>query len=83
MTMCVRLQGAKTKKVEDFKYSAQASWNGWRQMTGGTCDKRVSAGMRGKVYKMMMMMMMMESSNVIWFRDSGSEGTAGDRAGGS
>ncbi|XP_051788839.1 uncharacterized protein LOC127529415 [Erpetoichthys calabaricus] len=33
------------------KKRVQAEWNGWRRVTGVICDRRVSARVKGKVYK--------------------------------
>ncbi|KAK4307254.1 hypothetical protein Pmani_020967 [Petrolisthes manimaculis] len=33
------------------KKRVQAGWSGWRKVTGVICDRRVSAKMKGKVYK--------------------------------
>ena len=35
----------------EVKKRVQAGWNGWRRMTGVICDRRVSARVKGKVYK--------------------------------
>ena len=35
----------------EVKRRVQAGWNGWRRVTGVICDRRVSAKMKGKVYK--------------------------------
>ena len=34
-----------------MKKRVQAGWNGWRRMSGVICDRRVSARMKGKVYR--------------------------------
>ena len=34
-----------------MKNRIQAGWNGWRRVTGVLCDRRVTARMKGKVYK--------------------------------
>ena len=35
----------------EVKKRVQAGWNGWRRMSGVICDRRVSARVKGKVYK--------------------------------
>lgn len=35
----------------EVKKRVQAGWSGWRRVTGVICDRRVSARMKGKVYK--------------------------------
>ncbi|XP_061627969.1 uncharacterized protein LOC133477364, partial [Phyllopteryx taeniolatus] len=41
------------KELDDVevKKRVQAGWNGWRKVSGVLCDRRVSARMKGKVYK--------------------------------
>uniref|UniRef100_A0A3B3BTI6 ribonuclease H n=1 Tax=Oryzias melastigma TaxID=30732 RepID=A0A3B3BTI6_ORYME len=36
---------------KEVKRRVQAGWNGWRKVSGVMCDRRVSAQMKGKVYK--------------------------------
>ncbi|KAK3525907.1 hypothetical protein QTP70_010961 [Hemibagrus guttatus] len=48
----VRLQGEEVKKVQEFKYlRVQAGWNGWRKVLGVLCDRKISARIKGKVYR--------------------------------
>ena len=35
---------------KEVKRCMQIGWNGWRKVSGVMCDKRVSAGMKGKVF---------------------------------
>ncbi|KAI5085367.1 hypothetical protein C0J45_23151, partial [Silurus meridionalis] len=37
--------------VGEVKKRVQAGWSGWRRVTGVICDSRVSARMKGKVYR--------------------------------
>ena len=35
-----------------MKRRVQTGWNSWRRVSGMICDRRLSAYMKGKVYKM-------------------------------
>ncbi len=35
----------------EVKKSVQAGWNGWRKTAAVTCDRKVSARTKGKIYK--------------------------------
>ncbi|KAI5106213.1 hypothetical protein C0J45_3910, partial [Silurus meridionalis] len=37
--------------VREVKKRVQAGWSGWRRVTGVICDRRVSARVKGKVYR--------------------------------
>ncbi|KAI5627659.1 hypothetical protein C0J50_8434, partial [Silurus asotus] len=37
--------------VREVKKRVQAGWSGWRRVTGVICDSRVSAKLKGKVYR--------------------------------
>ena len=37
--------------AKEVKKRVQAGWSGWRKVSGVMCDKRVSAKVKGKVYK--------------------------------
>ncbi|KAK3524837.1 hypothetical protein QTP86_007578 [Hemibagrus guttatus] len=59
----VRLQGEEVKKVQgstvqsngecgkEVKKRVQAGWNGWRKASGVLCDRKISARIKGKVYR--------------------------------
>ncbi|KAK3516099.1 hypothetical protein QTP70_005395 [Hemibagrus guttatus] len=62
----VRLQGEEVKKVQEYlgstvqsngecgkevKKRVQAGWNGWRKVSGVLCDQKISARIKGKVYR--------------------------------
>ncbi|KAK3538646.1 hypothetical protein QTP86_010341 [Hemibagrus guttatus] len=63
----VRLQGEEVKKVQfkylgstvqsngecgkEVKKRVQAGWNGWRKVSGVLCDRKISARIKGKVYR--------------------------------
>ncbi|KAK3548065.1 hypothetical protein QTP70_004495 [Hemibagrus guttatus] len=36
---------------KEVKKRVQASWNGWRKVSGVLCDKKISARIKGKVYR--------------------------------
>ena len=37
---------------KEVKSRVQAGWNSWRKVSGVICDRRVSARVKGKVYRM-------------------------------
>ena len=37
----------------EVKKRVQAGWNGWRRVSGVICDRRLQAGVKGKVYSSM------------------------------
>ncbi|KAK3540325.1 hypothetical protein QTP70_029588, partial [Hemibagrus guttatus] len=36
---------------KEVKKRVQAGWNGWRKVSGVLCDRKISAGIKGKVYR--------------------------------
>ena len=62
-----KLQGEKTKRVINFKYLVstdssngrceevrrriQAEWMSWKKVSGVLCDRKLSARVKGKMYK--------------------------------
>ena len=46
----------------------QAGWNRWRKKSSVMCDDRLSAQMKGKVYKTMV-----RPADILYFRDCGTE----------
>ncbi|KAK3568664.1 hypothetical protein QTP86_011458 [Hemibagrus guttatus] len=36
---------------KEVKKRVQAGWNGWRKVSGILCDRKISAGIKGKVYR--------------------------------
>ncbi|KAK3507270.1 hypothetical protein QTP70_013530 [Hemibagrus guttatus] len=36
---------------KEVKKRVQAGWNGWRKVSGVLCDQKISAGIKGKVYR--------------------------------
>ena len=81
----VRLQGVDVKKV-DFKYlgsfqsngecekevkkRVHAGWNGWRKVLGVMCLRKVSARMKGKVYKTVRPSIMLHGLETVALRKS-------------
>ena len=55
----------------EVKKRLQAGWSGWRKVTGVICDSRVSAKIKGKVYKTV----------VVWYGDSTFDKKTGGRVG--
>ena len=45
----------------EVKKRVQAGWNGWRRMSGVICDRRVSARVKGKVYRVAVKPAMLET----------------------
>ena len=43
----------------EVKKRVQAGWNGWRKATGVICDRKISAEMKGKLYKVLVRPAMM------------------------
>ena len=37
--------------VNEVNHRIQSGWNAWRRLTGVLCDKKISARLKGKVYK--------------------------------
>ncbi|KAK3559649.1 hypothetical protein QTP86_013602 [Hemibagrus guttatus] len=58
---------------KEVKKRVQAGWNGWRKVSGVLCDRKISARIKGKVYRTV----------AVWFRDSVTEEETGGRARGS
>ena len=52
----------------EVKKRVQAGWNGWRRMSGVICDRRISARVKGKVYRVAV-----ETSNVVPVGDGGTD----------
>ncbi|KAK3521730.1 hypothetical protein QTP70_015848, partial [Hemibagrus guttatus] len=89
----VRLQGEEVKKVQKYlgatvqsngecgkevKKRVQAGWNGGRKVLGVLCDRKISARIKGKVYRTVV-----RPGPAVWFRDSVTEEETGVRARGS
>ena len=49
----------------EVKTRVQAGWNGWRRMSGVICDRRVSARVKGKVYKVAVRLAMLYESETV------------------
>ena len=63
----LKLQGEKVKRAKNFKYLGstvgsngrceevrrriQAGWMTWKKMTGVLCDRKLSASVKGEMYK--------------------------------
>ncbi|KAK3522431.1 hypothetical protein QTP86_010638 [Hemibagrus guttatus] len=77
----VRLQGEEVKKVQEFKYlgstvqsngecgkEVKAGWNGWRKVSGVLCDRRISARIKGKVYRTVVRLAMLYGLETVSLR---------------
>ncbi|MGL4877156.1 hypothetical protein, partial [Paraclostridium dentum] len=53
---------------KEVKRRVQAGWNGWRKVSGVLCDKRVSARMKGKVFKTVVRPAMLYSLETVALR---------------
>ncbi|KAK3519644.1 hypothetical protein QTP86_017598 [Hemibagrus guttatus] len=60
---------------KEVKKRVQAGWNGWRKVSGVLCDQKISARIKGKVYRTVV-----SPGHAIWFRDSVTEEETGVRA---
>ncbi|KAK3540717.1 hypothetical protein QTP70_034635 [Hemibagrus guttatus] len=63
---------------KEVKKRVQAGWNGWRKASGVLCDRKISARIKGKVYRTVV-----GTGHAVWFRDSVTEEETGVRARGS
>ncbi|KAK3560412.1 hypothetical protein QTP86_008467 [Hemibagrus guttatus] len=60
---------------KEVKKRVQAGWNGWRKVLGVLCDRKISARIKGKVYRTVVRPAMLYG-----FRDSVTEEETGVRA---
>ncbi|KAK3526822.1 hypothetical protein QTP70_034612 [Hemibagrus guttatus] len=60
---------------KEVKKRVQAGWNGWRKVSGVLCDQKISARIKGKVYRTVV-----GTGHAVWFRDSVTEEETGVRA---
>ncbi|KAK3539779.1 hypothetical protein QTP70_013212 [Hemibagrus guttatus] len=63
---------------KEVKKRVQAGWNGWRKVSGVLCDRKISARIKGKVYRTVVRPAMLYG-----FRDGVTEEETGVRARGS
>ncbi|KAK3557949.1 hypothetical protein QTP86_003877 [Hemibagrus guttatus] len=53
---------------KDVKKQVQAGWNGWRKVSGVLCDRKISARIKGKVYRTVVRLAMLYGLETVSLR---------------
>ncbi|KAK3527894.1 hypothetical protein QTP86_010986 [Hemibagrus guttatus] len=53
---------------KEVKERVQAGWNGWRKVSGGLCDRKISARIMGKVYRTVVRLVMLYGLETVSLR---------------
>ncbi|KAK3534394.1 hypothetical protein QTP86_014422 [Hemibagrus guttatus] len=54
--------------VKEVKKRVQAGWNGWRKVSGVLCDRKISARIKGKVYRTVVRLAMLYGLETVSLR---------------
>ncbi|KAK3557745.1 hypothetical protein QTP86_000302 [Hemibagrus guttatus] len=53
---------------KEVKKRVQAGWNGWRKVSGVLCDRKISARIKGKVYRTVVRLAMLDALETVSLR---------------